>query len=176
MKKIIALAGSNSSTSINEQLATYASSLVDNVKVKVLDLNDFEMPIYSSDRENESGHPNEAVAFVDEIRGADGIIISLAEYNGAYSGAFKNIFDWASRVEQKTFLGKPMLLMASSPGGRGGASVLEMASERFPRHDANVVGKFSLPSFYDNFKDGKIINVDLNNDLLEEVNQFQESL
>ncbi|MDB4752425.1 NAD(P)H-dependent oxidoreductase [Winogradskyella sp.] len=176
MKKIIALAGSNSSTSINEQLATYASSLVDNVKVKVLDLNDFEMPIYSSDRENESGHPNEAVAFVDEIRGADGIIISLAEYNGAYSGAFKNIFDWASRVEQKTFLGKPMLLMASSPGGRGGASVLEMASERFPRHDANVVGKFSLPSFYDNFKDGKIINEDLNNDLLEEVNQFQESL
>ena len=176
MKKIIALAGSNSSTSINEQLATYASSLVDNVKVKVLDLNDFEMPIYSSDRENESGHPNEAVAFVDEIRGADGIIISLAEYNGAYSGAFKNIFDWASRVEQKTFLGKPMLLMASSPGGRGGASVLEMASERFPRHDANVVGKFSLPSFYDNFKDGKIINEDLNNDLLEEVNQFRESL
>lgn len=176
MKKIIALAGSNSSTSINEQLATYASSLVDNVKVKVLDLNDFEMPIYSSDRENESGHPNEAVAFVDEIRGADGIIISLAEYNGAYSGAFKNIFDWASRVEQKTFLGKPMLLMASSPGGRGGASVLEMASERFPRHDANVVGKFSLPFFYDNFKDGKIINEDLNNDLLEEVNQFQESL
>ena len=150
--------------------------MVDNVKVKVLDLNDFEMPIYSSDRENESGHPNEAVAFVDEIRGADGIIISLAEYNGAYSGAFKNIFDWASRVEQKTFLGKPMLLMASSPGGRGGASVLEMASERFPRHDANVVGKFSLPSFYDNFKDGKIINEDLNNDLLEEVNQFQESL
>lgn len=176
MKKIIALAGSNSSTSINEQLATYASSLVDNVKVKVLDLNDFEMPIYSSDRENESGHPNEAVAFVDEIRGADGIIISLAEYNGAYSGAFKNIFDWASRVEQKTFLGKPMLLMASSLGGRGGASVLEMASDRFPRHDANVVGKFSLPSFYDNFKDGKIINEDLNNDLLEEVNQFQESL
>ena len=176
MKKIIALAGSNSSTSINEQLATYASSLVDNVKVKVLDLNDFEMPIYSSDRENESGHPNEAVAFVDEIRVADGIIISLAEYNGAYSGAFKNIFDWASRVEQKTFLGKPMLLMASSLGGRGGASVLEMASDRFPRHDANVVGKFSLPSFYDNFKDGKIINEDLNNDLLEEVNQFQESL
>ncbi len=176
MKKIIALAGSNSSTSINEQHATYASSLVDNVKVKVLDLNDFEMPIYSSDRENESGHPNEAVAFVDEIRGADGIIISLAEYNGAYSGAFKNIFDWASRVEQKTFLGKPMLLMASSLGGRGGASVLEMASDRFPRHDANVVGKFSLPSFYDNFKDGKIINEDLNNDLLEEVNQFQESL
>ncbi|WP_299367280.1 NADPH-dependent FMN reductase [Winogradskyella sp.] len=176
MKKIIALAGSNSSTSINKQLATYAASLVNNVQVKVLDLNDFEMSIYSSDREKESGHPKEAVAFVDEIRQADGIVISLAEHNGAYSGAFKNIFDWATRVEQKTFLGKSMLLMATSPGGRGGASVLEMASNRFPRHNANIVGKFSLPSFHSNFTDGKIINEELNNELLEEVKQFEESL
>ncbi|MBO3116840.1 NAD(P)H-dependent oxidoreductase [Winogradskyella sp. DF17] len=176
MKTIIALAGSNSSTSINRQLANYAASLVDNVHVKQLDLNDFEMPIYSSDRENESGHPKEAIAFVDEIRHADGIIISLAEYNGAYSGAFKNIFDWASRVEPKTFLGKPMLLMASSPGGRGGASVLEMASDRFPRHDANIVGKFSLPGFHNNFSDGRITNEELNMNLLEEVKQFEDSL
>ncbi len=176
MKKIIALAGSNSSTSINKQLATYAASLVDGVEVKVLDLNDYEMPIYSSDREKESGHPKEAVAFVDEIRNANGIIISLAEYNGAYSGAFKNIFDWASRVEQKTFLGKSMLLMATSPGQRGGLSVLGMASDRFPRHEANIVGKFSLPGFHKNFENGKIINEELNNELLEEVKQFKESL
>ncbi len=176
MKHIIALAGSNSSTSINKQLATYASELVSDASVTILDLNDYEMPIYSSDREKESGFPNEAVAFVTQIRNSDGIVISLAEYNGAYSGAFKNIFDWASRVEAKTFLGKPMLLMASSPGGRGGSSVLEMASDRFPRHDANVVGKFSLPSFYDNFSNGKITNEELNNQLLEEVEQFAESL
>ncbi|WP_111682783.1 NADPH-dependent FMN reductase [Winogradskyella tangerina] len=176
MKKIIAFAGSNSSTSINKQLATYAASQVSDVEVKVLDLNDFEMPIYSSDREKENGHPEEAIAFVDEIRNADGIVLSLAEYNGAYSGAFKNVFDWASRVEQKTFLGKPMLLMATSPGGRGGASVLAMASDRFPRHDANIVGKFSLPSFGINFQDGKIINSELNEALLEEVKQFEESL
>lgn len=176
MKKIIAFAGSNSSTSINKQLATYAASLVSDVEVKVLDLNEFEMPIYSSDREKENGHPKEAINFVDEIRNADGIVLSLAEYNGAYSGAFKNVFDWASRVEQKTFLGKPMLLMATSPGGRGGASVLAMASDRFPRHDANIVGKFSLPSFGTNFQDGKITNTALNEALLEEVKQFEESL
>ncbi|WP_299522251.1 NADPH-dependent FMN reductase [Winogradskyella sp.] len=176
MRKIIVLAGSNSSTSINKQLATYASSLVNNVEVKVLDLNDYEMPIYSSDREKESGHPKEAVAFVDEIRRADGIVVSLAEYNGAYSGAFKNVFDWATRVEQKTFLGKPMLLMATSPGQRGGLSVMGMASDRFPRHDANIVGKFSLPAFHNNFSDGKITNEELNNELLEEVKQFEDSL
>lgn len=176
MKKIIAFAGSISSNSINKQLAIYASGLVKNVEVKVLDLNNYEMPLYSADRENASGQPKEAIDFVNEIRDADGIILSLAEYNGAYTGAFKNVFDWASRVEQKTFLGKPMLLMATSPGGRGGQSVLDMASDRFPRHDANIVGKFSLPSFHSNFNEGAISNSELNNDLLEEVRQFEESL
>lgn len=176
MKTIIAVAGSNSSTSINKQLAEYAAGLVNGVSVKVLDLNDYEMPIYSSDRENANGHPQEAIDFVNEIRNSYGIVISLAEYNGAYSGAFKNIFDWASRVEQKTFLGKPMLLMAASPGGRGGASVLDMAYDRFPRHDANIVGKFSFPSFHNNFADGKITDTELDNALKEEIKQFEDAL
>lgn len=176
MKKIIALAGSNSSTSINKQLVTYAAGLVKNVEVKILDLNDYEMPIYSSDREKASGHPQQAKDFINEIKNADGILMSLAEYNGAYTGAFKNVFDWASRVEQKTFLGKPMLLMAASPGGRGGASVLEMASNRFPRHNANVVAVFSFASFHSNFLDGRITNDVLNNELLEKVKQFENSI
>lgn len=176
MKKILAFTGSNSSTSINKQLVAYASSLVNKVQVNLLDLNDYEMPIYSIDREKSSGYPNAAVAFVEEISNADGIILSLAEYNGAYSSAFKNLFDWASRVEQKTFQGKPMLLMATSPGPRGGASVLEIALERFPRHNANIVGKFSLPSFQTNFKDGIITNQELKDQLTKEIEQFEKSL
>lgn len=176
MKHIIAFAGSNSSTSINKQLVTYTAQLVNDVKVTLLDLNDFEMPIYSSDREKESGFPSQAIDFVNHLKETDGIIVSLAEHNGAYSTAFKNIFDWASRIEQKTFLEKPMLLMAASPGARGGASVLEIASDRFPRHNANIVGKFSFPSFYDNFSDGKVANEELNNKLLVEVKQFKNSL
>lgn len=176
MKNIIVFAGSNSSTSINKQLATYASQLLNDVTVTILDLNDFEMPIYSSDRETASGFPKQAVDFVNNLKRADGFIISLAEHNGAYSAAFKNIFDWASRVEQKTFLNKPLLLMATSPGARGGASVLEMASDRFPRHDANIVAQFSLPSFYDNFSEGKITNDTLNTELLNKVKLFKDSL
>ncbi len=176
MKHIIVFAGSNSTTSINKQLAIYASQLVDEVKVSVLDLNDFEMPIFSTDREEKSGFPEQAINFVNYIKNADGIIASLAEHNGAYSAAFKNVFDWASRVEQKTFLDKPMLLMASSPGARGGATVLEMALERFPRHSANIVSKFSFPLFYDNFSEGKITNEKLNNELLEQIKTFSNSL
>ncbi|TXE17315.1 NAD(P)H-dependent oxidoreductase [Psychroserpens burtonensis] len=176
MKKIITFAGSNSKDSINKQLAVYASTLVKNVEITVLDLNDFELPVYGIDYEKEHGIPDHAHKFLDYINSSDGMIISLAEHNGAYATVFKNLFDWLSRAEAKTFCGKPMLLMATSPGARGGESVLGISSERFPRHDANIIGKFSLPSFNDNFSEGKISNSKLNDQLVEEVKQFQESL
>ncbi|WP_299109519.1 NADPH-dependent FMN reductase [uncultured Winogradskyella sp.] len=176
MKNIIAFAGSNSKKSINKQLASYAASLVDNAKTEVLDLNDYNLPQYSVDFEQENGFPENAKRFVEAIRNADGIIISLAEHNGAYTSVFKNLFDWMSRVEQKTFQNKPMLLMATSPGVRGGASVLAIAKDRFPRHDADIVGEFSLPSFFENFSEGKISNDGLNEQLLIQVKQFESAL
>lgn len=176
MKNILAFAGSNSSDSINKQLSIYAASLVEGAKATILDLNDFDLPIYSKDLEAEKGIPENATKFLDYIKQSDGIVLSLAENNGAYSAVFKNLFDWLSRAEQKNWLGKPMLLMATSPGARGGQSVLQMAEDRFPRHNANIVSKFSLPSFNDNFSDGKIINDDLNNKLKEEVKHFEKSL
>lgn len=176
MKKIIAFAGSNSKNSINKQLTTYAASLVKNVNVDVLDLNDFELPLYGIDYEIEHGIPDNAHKFLELIKSTDGIILSLAEHNGAYSTAFKNIFDWMSRVESKTFFGKPMLLMATSPGGRGGASVLQIAQDRFPRHDANIVEVFSLPSFGSNFSDGKIVDKNLDSDLKSKIEKFKTAL
>lgn len=176
MKHIIAFAGSNSSDSINKQLATYAASLVENCEVTILDLNDFELPIYSKDLEAKDGIPKNAHRFLEFLKKGDGIVLSLAENNGAYSAVFKNLFDWLSRAESKNWLNKSMLLMATSTGARGGESVLQMAVERFPRHDANIVGKFSLPSFGDNFSGGKIITEALNNELLEEVKKFKNSL
>lgn len=176
MKQIIAFAGSNSSDSINKQLASYTASLVYNAEHTVLDLNDYDLPIYSKDLEAKEGIPQNAIRFLDTLRQCDGIVISLAENNGAYSAVFKNLFDWLSRAEQKNWLNKPMLLMAATPGARGGQSVLQMALDRFPRHDAQIVGKFSLPSFEDNFSDGKLINEELNNELLKAVEKFKNSL
>lgn len=150
MSRVIALGASNSSTSINKQLATWAANQL-NCDVEVLDLNDFEMPIYSQDREKASGIPVAAKTFKDKLRSADGIIISFAEHNGSYSTAFKNVFDWASRIEKSMWLDKPMFLMATSPGARGGAGVLFTAANGFPHQAGKVVGQFSLPSFYDNF-------------------------
>ena len=152
MKKIIAFAGSSSKNSINKQLVTHVAHQFGNVTCEILDLNDYEMPIYSADRELENGIPKLAVDFFEKLGSADLILISLAEHNGAYSAAFKNIFDWTSRHNNKLFQQKPMLLMATSPGPRGGLGVLDIAKDRFPRHDANLVATFSLPSFRDNFE------------------------
>lgn len=168
MKKIIAFAGSSSRNSINKQLAIYAANLFENASIEILDLNDYEMPIFSVDKEKEAGIHNLAQDFYAKIGTADMIVLSLAEHNGAYSSAFKNLLDWASRINAKTFQQKPMLLLATSPGARGGSSVLEIASKRFPFQGAEVKGTFSLPTFYENFDIvNGIINPELKNQLLE---------
>ena len=161
--KILGFAGSNSSASINKKLVRFVSSYFIDQDVEILDLNDYEMPIYSMDRERDDGIPLLAYNFAQKIDSCDLLIVSLAENNSAYSAAFKNIFDWVSRItERKVFGLKPMLLMATSPGPRGGASVLEIAKARFPRSGAELIDTFSLPDFYENFNDAKgIVNLEL---------------
>ncbi|MFC4722015.1 NADPH-dependent FMN reductase [Geojedonia litorea] len=176
MKNIIAFAGSNSRSSINKQLVTYASSLLDNAKVDLLDLNDFEVPLFGVDLEAEMGHPENAKLLLNQIKQADGVLLSLAEHNGAYTAVFKNMLDWMSRIESKNFYGKPMLLMAASPGGRGGKSVLAMANDRFPRHNANIVADFSFPSFGSNFSEGQIVNEELKEELISKVELFENAI
>lgn len=64
--------------------------------------------------------------------------------------------------------------MATSPGARGGASVLEIAKNALPRYGAIIKATFSLPSFNDNFdvEKGKISNLELDNQLKEIVKVF----
>ncbi len=175
-KKIVAFGASNSKNSINSQLAGYAASQVDNATVNSLNLNDFEMPIYSIDREMETGIPALAHAFKEEINKADAIIISFAEHNGSYSVAFKNIFDWMSRIDQNVWMNKPMFLLATSPGGYGAKTVLNLAEGRFKRSNTNTVVSFSLPSFMQNFNEAGILDEELNSEFREQLNQFSAAL
>ena len=176
MKNIIAFAGSNSNNSINKQLASYTANQVNNVEVTVLDLNDFELPMYGIDYEIEHGIPENAHKFLDIIKSSDGIVLSLAEHNGAYAAVFKNIFDWMSRIDGKLWSDKPMLLMATSPGGRGGATVLEIAEAKFPRMGSNITSVFSLPSFGQNFSDSGIVDISLKAKFFEAVAKFESAI
>lgn len=165
--KIIAFGASPSKHSINKKLATYTTSLFENAEVEVLDLNEYQMPLFSVDIEAEIGQHELAKAFLAKIESADFLVVSLAENNGNYSAAFKNVYDWCSRIVGKVFQGKPMLLMATSPGARGGASVLEIAKNAFPRYGADIKATFSLPGFNENFDvaNGKISNEEFDKQL-----------
>lgn len=152
--KILAFGASPSKASINRRLAKFVAGLFQNAEVTVLDLNDFEMPIFSVDRE----HPirEEALRFAKHIDETDLIVMSLAENNGNFSAAFKNIYDWVSRIPgRKVFNNKKVLLLSTSPGGRGGSSVMEIGLKRFPFDGAIIVGSMSLPSFNQNFTDSE---------------------
>ncbi len=176
MKKIVAFAGSTSSTSINKQLATFAAESLENTAFDVVDLRDFNLPIYSQDEEKENGFSEGAKKFSALFSDYDGFIISMAEHNSSYAAAFKNMYDWASRINGNVFNDKPLLLMSATPGARGGASVLEAGIARFSRSGAKELVSFSFPNFYDNFKEGKIVNEDLSSQLKEKVKEFEQSI
>lgn len=147
--KILAFAATNSRISISRALVEYAadrlqSDILPGAEIQFLDLNDFAMPIYSIDRETEGGIPPEARAFFDAIGAADAVLVSFAEHNGSSTAAWKNIFDWMSRIEMKLWQGKPVVMLAATPGPRAGAGVLggqEMIAQFF---GADVRGKLGI--------------------------------
>jgi len=153
--KIIAFAATSSRKSINKQLASHAASLVENAQVEVLDINDYEMPLFSEDREAELGKPQLAQDFIDKIASADALVIGFAEHNGSYTAAYKNLFDWSSRTLQKVYQNKPLVLLATSPGPGGAATVLAAAVNSAPYFAGDVKAHLSVPSFYDNFDSEK---------------------
>ena len=164
---VLAFAASNSRNSINKALVTHAANLIENSEVELIDLNDYETPLYSVDREGVDGIPAAAQKFYDKIGGADALVISFAEHNGNFTAAYKNLFDWASRIDQAVYQGKPAVLLATSPGPGGAGNVLGTAKGSAPYFKLEVKADLSVPSFYDNFdvENGYLTNSELQTQL-----------
>lgn len=165
--KVLAFAATNSRQSINKQLATYATKLLDAETTEILDINDYEVPLFSIEREEELGQPEKIKQFYQKITDPDLLIVAFAEHNGTYTAAFKNLFDWTSRINQKVWQGKPLVLLATSPGPGGAKNVLASAVTSAPFFGGDVKAQFSLPNFYDNFdsETGRISNTDFDEQL-----------
>ncbi len=159
MKKILAFAGSNSSGSINKQLVSWFSRQLDPNQVTLLDLNQFELPIFSQDFENSHGIPEAAIELRKVFSKHDAFVIASPEHNSMMPAFLKNIFDWLSRVkvenEKGIFANKPTVLLSTSPGGRGGMTNLENMVKIMPYWGADIKGHYSMASFYENFVDGE---------------------
>ena len=177
MKNILAFGASNSKNSINKMIANYAAMRIEDSSMELLDLNDFEMPIYSIDIEKDKGIPEAVNRFKSNIDKADGVIISFAEHNGYYTAVFKNLFDWLTRINRNVWQNKPMFLLATAPGSRGAIKVLESAVIDMGRKGGNIVAVFSLPSIWENFNENEgITDQNLKKAFEDQLRDFKKAL
>ncbi len=178
---ILAFAATSSTKSINNHLVKYVASQITkqdrDAVTEMLDINEYELPLFSEDKEEQLGQPELAKKFLNKIASCDAVIISFAEHNGSYTAAYKNIFDWASRINPKVFQSKPLMLLATSPGPGGGSNVLASAVASAPYFDGVVKASLAVPSFFDNFDIdlAQITNAEINRQLMNAVNSLIES-
>lgn len=149
--KILTMGASSSKRSINKIFAEFTCSRIDNAEQVEIVLSDFEVSIFSVDKQENDGIPQRIIELSETLQDCDGIILSLAEHNGSYTTAFKNILDWLSVSGRNVFKNKPMFLLSTSPGPRGAVSVINSAKDYFPHLGANIISSFSLPRFKENF-------------------------
>ncbi|RYC52812.1 NADPH-dependent FMN reductase [Flagellimonas olearia] len=176
MAEILALAGSNSSTSINFKLVRYTTSLVQGHDIQELNMAQHPFPMFSEDLEKQEGYPDALVDLKDQIQKVQGLILSVNEHNGNPSAYFKNVLDWLSRIDRKFLDGTKVFLMSASGGKRGGIGSLDVIENMLPRFGAEIVSTFSLPSFHENFKDGNIIENELKEKHQKALDTFLQTL
>ncbi|NGF77117.1 NAD(P)H-dependent oxidoreductase [Fluviicola sp. SGL-29] len=156
MAKILAFAGSNSSSSINHQLLKYIQSNY-LPEMKLVELRSFEVPMYSMDTELNSGIPLTVQKLHVEIKHADLLLLSTSEHNGSYTSYFKSTMDWLSRFDRDFVKEKPVFIAGTSPGRGGASNSIELSKRLMERLGATVKQTFSLPSFGHVFENGKLI-------------------
>ncbi|MDH3698000.1 MAG: NAD(P)H-dependent oxidoreductase [Flavobacteriaceae bacterium] len=155
MSRIIAFAGSNSSTSVNYQLVKHTVGIIQNHEVQLLNMANFPFPMFSVDLEKDKGYSNSLIELRDDIKQAVGLVLSVNEHNGNPSAYCKNVFDWLSRLDRTFLDGTKVLLMSTSPGKRGGAGALGVVEKMLPGFGGEITATFSLPSFFETFEPGK---------------------
>jgi NAD(P)H-dependent FMN reductase len=125
--RILVMAGSLRSDSVNKKLARLAGSKAEAAggMVTLIDLRDFPMPVYDGDLEASDGIPAHGLQLKTLFREHQGLIIASPEYNSSITAVLKNAIDWVSRPQPGepplvAFTGKVALLLSASPGNLGG--------------------------------------------------------
>ncbi len=176
MKKIIAFSGSNSSKSINQQLIHAVAAMVEKAEVEIISLRDYSAVIYGIDEEESNGFPSAMEALKDKLGEADGFVVSSPEHNGSMPAVLKNTIDWLSRMGRKVFNGKPTVFLSTSPGGRGGASVLQHLLAIMPHQGAEVIGGHSVGNFFDKMENGTLKDGEDKEQIAALINQLENSI
>jgi chromate reductase, NAD(P)H dehydrogenase (quinone) len=128
--RLLVIAGSARRGSLSLQLAQSAGRMAAQAgaEVQPLDLRALQLPLYDGDLEARSGVPEDAARLRDAICDAHALLVVTPEYNGFPTPLLINAFDWLSRLQPAgdrpsglaATAGKPVALLAASPGPLGG--------------------------------------------------------
>ncbi|MDR3214690.1 MAG: NAD(P)H-dependent oxidoreductase [Bacilli bacterium] len=152
MKKILTIAGSNATDSINQDLAF---KLGQHEQVDYLDTRTLNIPFYN--RDLEVNFPNEVIALYNKIKEYDNLIIVCPEYNGNPPAFLKSILDWLSRHDRFYLDNINVLILACSSGQTGGASTRANLSNMLSFTNAKLMDTIGFKEY------------DINNDYEEEI-------
>lgn len=153
-----ALCGSLRRDSYNRQLLALAAEVAraQGATVDVIEAEALRLPLYDGDVEA-AGFPAAVLALKARLRAAQALIVVTPEYNGFFSGVLKNAFDWVSRplpgdTPHINTKGKPVALLASSPGPMKGLRALPRTREMLAELGCIIPAVAALQAGADGFE------------------------
>ncbi len=158
--KILAFSGSSRRGSLNKKFLAVAVAETKQAggDVTLIDLADYELPLYNGDLEDRDGLPANARKLVDLIKAHTGLLIASPEYNSSITPLLKNTIDWCSRADDDPFPGKVVAVVSASPGAYGGNRSLKTTQQILLHLGCHIVPAMaSLPAAHKAFgPDGQL--------------------
>jgi len=148
--KLFAIAGSVRPDSYNRALLKAMAELAsENTSITLYD-RIRDIPTFDPDIADED-LPEPVTHLISELRAADGIIISTAEYAHSVPGVLKNLLDWL--VASDVLILKPVVVTSVSTSGLGGVRAHSPLVLILAAMNTNVVieGSINVPCAHNKF-------------------------
>ncbi|MBP1917440.1 azobenzene reductase [Lederbergia galactosidilyticus] len=139
-------------------------------RLPYINISEIQLPLLTG--EQEQWQLPAVISFKKKVKAADGLILISPEYHGGMSGALKNTLDYLTREELNH---KPVALLATAGGGKGGINCLNNMRTVMRGFYANVIPKQIIldPDCFD-YEDGTLLEEsrDLVTKLVDELNMY----
>jgi NAD(P)H-dependent FMN reductase len=148
----------------SHRVALYFESYITEQKlgeVKMLDLNEYQFPIFEERLKNIADPTKEMMQFAEEVTKADALLIVTPEYNGGYPAALKNVVDLLTTEWKR----KPIAISTVSAGAFGGSQVITSLTFSLWKQGALMVpAMFPVPTVDKSFTEtGEAIDKEATN-------------
>lgn len=153
MSHIVIISSSVRVKRASHRVALYFKKYLEENKLassQILDLNDYQFPIFQERLKFQSNPIPSAVEFSEKVKSADGVIIVTPEYNGGYPAALKNAVDLLTDEWHR----KPTAIATVSAGGFAGMQVItSLQYSLFKIKAWTVPALFPVPKVQETFDD-----------------------